>query len=51
MFEAPKSVKWAALSSIAGVIILLQFILPAALDLVTSCLLFGVGYAAGRWAR
>lgn len=52
MSDLVKTAKPVAFATVAVVLILLQFtLLSAALDLVTSFVLFGVGYLAGRFAR
>lgn len=52
MFEAAKTAKVVAFGTVAVVLILLQFaLLSAALDFVTSFVLFGVGFAAGKFIK
>jgi hypothetical protein len=49
MSDLVKSGKAIALASVAGVLLLLQLtLLTAMLDFVTSFMLIGVGFAAGR---
>lgn len=52
MFDFWKTAKGMAFASAAGVIILLQFtLLTAALDFITSLLLIGIGFVAGRFSK
>jgi len=52
MSDFAKSGKAIVFATIAGVIILLQFtLLTAMLDFVTSILLVGVGFIAGRTSK
>lgn len=43
--------KAVAAITVAGTLIALQFVLGAFYDLMSAFLLFGVGYAFGRWGR
>ncbi|WP_430256505.1 hypothetical protein [Neorhizobium sp. DAR64872/K0K18] len=52
MSDLARSGKSIVFATVAVVLIFLQFtLLSAALDLVTSFVLFGVGYIAGRFTR
>jgi hypothetical protein len=52
MSDFLKSSKAIAFASVAGVLVLLQFtLLAAALDFMTSIMLIGIGFAAGRSSK